>query len=267
MNVNQIFRDLAASILFATFLFSCNTEKPKTVRTENPETLQPIMVYSAASLTDVLSELIDSFESQHPVEIKTNMASSGTLARQIEQGGEPDVYISANKGWANYVDSLRGFFSGTKTVLAKNELVLIAPKNSPLQEADIDSTFNLVSALGKSRLSIGDPAHVPAGKYAGQSLQHYGWYDVLKGKALPAKDVRSALMVVEMEEAPLGIVFHTDAKKSNRIKILHTFPDTSHETIEYVGGVCKDNVFAKIFFEYLNADASEAIWTKHGFKK
>lgn len=250
-------------------LLSCGTGQQKEAKSEITSTKTPgsIMVFAAASLTDVLPEIIDSFEVRYGVDVKTNMASSGTLARQMEQGGEPDVYISASKRWADYVDSLGYYLAETKSAIVKNELVLIAPLNSEMEVAAIDSGLDFIQLLKDERLSMGDPAHVPAGKYAKQSLEYYEWYAKLGGKTLPAKDVRSALMVVEMEEAPLGIVYRTDARKSGKVKILNAFPEASHKPIVYMGGVCEDNAIARDFLEYVNSDATRSIWAKYGFKK
>ncbi len=259
---------LSLSMAFAyVFLaFSCRTGHQQD-NLPNSNGHQSIMVFAGASLTDVLSEIIDSFEVKYQIKVQMNMASSGTLARQIEQGAAPDIYISASKKWADYVDSLGYLLAGTKSAIAENELVLIAPLNSSLEVSEIDSTFDFMSLLGSERLSMGDPAHVPAGKYARQSLEYFGWYSSLQGKVLPAKDVRSALMVVEMGEVPLGIVYRTDALKSAKVKILNTFPVYSHKPIVYVGGVCKDNSTAKAFFNYVNSADTKAIWTKYGFEK
>jgi molybdate transport system substrate-binding protein len=248
------------------FLISCGTGQVKEAAYGEAGQHQPIMVFAGAGLTDVLSEIIDSFEILNPIKVQTNMASSGTLARQIEQGADPDIFISASTHWADYVDSLGYILPGTKVPIAKNELVLIAALNSSVKVAAIDSSLDFMSLLGKYRLSMGDPAHVPAGSYAKESLEYYGWFDKLEGKILPAKDVRSALMVVEFDEAPLGIVYHTDAQKSDKVIILGTFPETSHKPIVYVGGLCKENDMAKVFFEYLTGNASQTIWAKHGFK-
>lgn len=257
-----------AMITVFVMLFSCGTNPEKAVESVDIISVKPeIMVFSAASLTDVLGEIVDSFEVKYGAVVQTNMASSGTLARQIEQGGAPDVYISASKKWANYVDSLGFILPGFKGGIARNELVLIAPHNSSIEVGVIDSTLGFVSLLGTERLSMGDPAHVPAGKYAKQSLVYYGWFDKLKDKTLPAKDVRSALMVIEMEEAPLGVVYRTDARKSEKVKILNTFPENSHKPIVYVAGVCRDDETAKNFFAFLNSAETIAIWKKHGFKK
>ena len=233
---------------------------------ESAKTPDEITVFAAASLTNVLSELIDSFKVGKNINVITNMASSGTLARQIEQGGTPDLFISASKKWAEYVDSLGFIVKPYKENIALNDLVLVAPKESQLEAFSIDSTTDLAALLGGDRLSIGDPAHVPAGKYAKQSLSYFGWYDQLSDSYLPAKDVRSALMVVELGEAPLGIVYRTDAEESAKVKIVATFPEKSHKPIVYVSCLLKDNDSSKAFFEYIKSEQSAAVWKKYGFK-
>lgn len=263
--ITQIIK-LLIIILLISFFTSCQ----RGIRTNDVKkstTSSLVMVFAAASLTDVLTEVVDSFEVRYGVQVKTNMASSGTLARQIEQGEIPDIYISASEKWADYIDSLGFILQNNKTEIISNELVLIAPLNSTWDVISIDSSLNFISLLGSNRLSLGDPAHVPAGKYAKQSLEYYGWYDQLDDHILPAKDVRSALMVVEMEESPVGIVYRTDALKSDKVKILGIFPEKSHKPIVYVAGLCNDNKTAKDFFIYLKSNAIKPIWEKHGFKK
>lgn len=249
---------VAGLILFA----SCSGRK-NAKTSEEPTT--ELMVFAAASLTDVLTELVDSFESKYNAVITSNMASSGTLARQIEQGGTPDIFISANMKWADYVDSLDFVIQPYKEVIAKNDLVLIVPADSPLGETKIDSSLDILAILGENRLSMGDPQHVPAGQYAEESLKYFGWYELLDNKILPAKDVRSALMVVELRESPLGIVYRTDAQKSEKVKIIGTFPEESHKPIVYVSELCHDTDLGKAFFTYLKSDNAAIIWKKYGF--
>jgi len=262
MKTNFFNRIIALSLVAATIMMISCSGGAKKANTEAPT---EITVFAAASLTNVLAEVIDSFAVTNNVEVITNMASSGTLARQIEQGGTPDIYISASKKWANYVDSLGYVISPYKDEIALNDLVFVAPKESTTESFEVDSTFDLLSILNGNRLSIGDPAHVPAGKYAKQSLEYYGWYDKLCDSYLPAKDVRSALMVVELGEAPLGIVYRTDAEESAKVKIVGTFPAKSHKPIVYVSCLLKENTASKAFYEYLKSDASSAIWAKYGF--
>ncbi len=267
INSKRVFSTLILSGL-VWMLFSCGagdrTESSSESTALGPQ--QTIMVFAAASLSDVISEVIDSFELKYPVQVQTNLASSGTLARQTTQGGEPDLVLLASTKWADYLDSLGYIAEGSKISVARNELVLIAPRNSALEVSLIDSTLDFLSLLGKGRLSIGDPAHVPAGMYAQQALEYFGWYEGIKGRTLPARDARSALMMVEMEEAPLGIVYRTDAEKSTKIKILNAFPDNTHEPIVYVSGLCKDNPTSRAFLEYVKSHTTSSIWTKYGFK-
>lgn len=257
-------RIVALCLIVATVVMTSCSRGAKKTDTETPA---EITVFAAASLTNVLAELIDSFAVGNDVKIITNMASSGTLARQIEQGGTPELFISASKKWANYVDSLGYVISPYKDEIALNDLVFVAPKESSIEAFEVDSTLDLQSMLNGSRLSIGDPSHVPAGKYAKQSLDYYGWYEKLSYSYLPAKDVRSALMVVELGEAPLGIVYRTDAEESAKVKIVGTFPAKSHKPIVYVSCLLKANKASKAFYDYLKSDASSAIWAKYGFNK
>ena len=226
-----------------------------------------IMIFAAASLVDVLSELIDSFEVSHPVKVKVNLASSGTLARQIEQGGMPDVFISASKTWMRYVDSLGYVQKESVAEVAKNDLVLVAPAESAPEPLSIDSTLDFAALLGAGRLSIGDPEHVPAGKYAKEALDYFGWYAALTSKLLPAKDVRSALMVVEMGEVPAGIVYRTDALKSKKVTVIGIFPGHSHKPIVYVAGVCRKSDAGTSFFSYIASVTAEPVWARYGFRK
>ena len=257
---------IVVPILIIGLQFSCGSSGNKSGEDE-VKTKQQVMVFAAASLTDVMAVIVDSFEVNYNIKVKMNLASSGTLARQIEQGGNPDVYISASKRWANYVDSLGAVISGYKTEVAQNELVLVAPKKSNIKGIIIDRSLDIVSLLSSGRLSIGDPLHVPAGRYARQALEYYGWYSQLREKMLPAKDVRSALMVVEMGEAPIGIVYRTDALKSGKVKILAAFPEQSHKPIVYVAEVCANHKEAKEFYAYLSSAGTKEIWDKYGFKK
>jgi len=266
MNFN--IRRICLFLLIATSLnlfTSCNGGGKKSNESTAKDTPATLTVFAAASLTDVLSELVDTFEVKNKVSVTINMASSGTLARQIEQGGTPDIYISASKKWADYIDSLGFVIAPYKEVIAKNDLVLIAPKDSPLEPLIIDKELNILSLLGSNRLSMGDPSHVPAGRYARQSLDYFGWYKTLSEKMLPAKDVRSALMVVEMGEAPLGIVYRTDAQKSGNVKIIGTFPGDSHKPIVYVSAIITDSSLAEKFFKFLKTDEAKPIWNKYGF--
>nr|WP_319401958.1 molybdate ABC transporter substrate-binding protein [uncultured Carboxylicivirga sp.] len=259
MKKNIISR-IAPILILLLFISGCSGSKSKEKKDE-------VMVFAAASLTDVLAEVVELYQVEHQTKIKLNLASSGLLARQINQGGQADIFLSASKTWADYVDSLGVVKDGKRANIAQNELVLITPIASAFDNISINDSTDFIAMLGKSRLSIGDPSHVPAGRYAKQSLDYFNVYDGLKDHLLPSKDVRSALMMVELGEAPLGIVYRTDAMKSGRVKIIGTFPNESHKPIVYVAEVCNSTRNATEFFNFLHSDELQPVWQKYGFKK
>lgn len=242
-------------------LSSCRSEsKKERFKSEK------IVVFAAASLQNVLGELTAAYEEKYGASIQVNCASSGTLARQIEQGALPDIFLSAHKLWLSHLDSL-GFVKKTPAdTLAKNTLVLVAPKQSKIVPFDGGISSGLLSLLGKGRLSIGNPAYVPAGIYAKQALSHAGLYSSLEKRMLVSKDVRAALRNVELEETPLGIVYYTDAVQSKKVKTVATFPEESHEPIVYYQARCTDKKVAKHFYTWLQSATTKKILQAHGFQ-
>ncbi|MGQ1946837.1 molybdate ABC transporter substrate-binding protein [Geofilum sp. OHC36d9] len=242
------------------FLIGCGVSKHKAAS-------DSIVLFAGAGMTDVLSEMVDSFEVRNNVEFVTNWGSSGTLVRQMENGAKPDIFISASEKWADYADSIGMVVSSLKRLVARNAMVLIVPLKSDVQGVVVtDSVVDLPHLLGKGWLSMGDPGHVPAGQYAQQLLDYYGWSQLLKNQILPAKDVRSALMVVELGEARAGIVYKTDALKSEKVKIVTEFPEASHTPVHFVATVCIDKPENRRFFNFLFSDEAAIIWKKYGFK-
>ena len=196
------------SFIVLIFLFSCSGQ------TKQGET-EKIYVFAAASLSDVISEIVDSFKVDNDVDIKLNLAASGTLARQIEQGAQADVYLSANKSWMDYL--VQKSLVIDTAVFATNELVLIATPEDSLSVTNIAWLLNNT----EKKIAIGDPGYVPAGKYAQQVFDYYG-IDITH-KLFQTTDVRSVLMMVEMGEAGYGIVYKTDAVQSGKVNIVYTF--------------------------------------------
>lgn len=243
--------------MVSAFLFSaCESEKEE----------HTLTIFAAASLGDVLRELGKGFEQGKEVNLRFNFGSSGTLARQIAEGAQPDLYISANEKWAQYLQE-EGAFGGSKPErIAQNRLVMIAPQNLRLDDFGIDSSLNLPAILGEKKLSLGDPNHVPAGQYARQALQHFDLYKEAEPYILPGKDVRSALMVVELEEAALGVVYRTDALRSEKVHILAQFPQESHDGIYYYAGMCTERGLVKDFLSYLVSEEGKSIWERYGFE-
>ena len=225
-----------------------------------------LMIFCAASLTDVISEITSKYEKENNIKVKLNLASSGTLARQIEHGAAAAIYISANKKWLDYLNQKEMLVPDTEKKIAGNSLVLVAPADSKISPVYFTSNI-VLPKLFKGKLSIGDPNHVPAGSYAVQLLKKLGWEEELKPRFLPAKDVRSALMVVEFGEVEAGIVYKTDALKSKKVKIITEFPDSLYGPINYYITLIKGqkNENSLSLYNYIVSDETEIIWKKYGF--
>jgi molybdate transport system substrate-binding protein len=238
-------------IFLAALLISCSGKKKQD---EKPV----LYVFAAASLSDVITEIADSFEVAKNVDIKLNMAASGTLARQIEQGAEADVYLSANQSWMDYL--VEKNMSQASAIFASNELVLIS---SPGNNMEIQDVVSLLKETDK-KIATGDPGYVPAGKYAQQVFDYYQLD--LTSKLLQTNDVRSALMMVEMGEAGYGVVYKTDAIQSGKVHVIYTFPEQSHQPVSYFQVLVSQKPLAKEFYDYLYSPKAKTILGKYQFK-
>ncbi|WP_233380227.1 molybdate ABC transporter substrate-binding protein [Maribellus sp. CM-23] len=239
-------------------LASCGHKKTKEKR--------ELVVFCASSLTDVVSDICAEFEKETGREVKLNLASSGTLARQIDHGAAPSLFISANKKWLDYLDDLGKTIPGTSKKVAANKMVLVAPVNSEIEPFVFTPDVKLPEVF-KGRISIGDPQHVPAGAYAVQIFEKLNCEKELESRFLPAKDVRSALMVVELGEVEAGVVYKTDALKSAKVKILTEFPDSLHKPVNYYMAVVKgsENENSLQLYNYIVSEKALPVWEKYGF--
>lgn len=217
-----------------------------------------LYVFAAASLSDVITEIADSFSVGRNIDLKLNLAASGTLARQIEQGAESDVFLSADKSWTDYL--IERNLSKDARIFSSNDLVLIA---SPNDSVEIKDAVSLLKETEK-KIAIGDPGYVPAGKYAQQVFDYF--HLDMSSKLLPTNDVRSALMMVEMGEAAYGIVYKTDAIQSGKVHIVYTFPEESHQPVSYYQVLVSEKSLAKEFYDYLYSPKARAILGKYQFK-
>lgn len=224
-----------------------------------------VNLYAAASLTDALTELSTVYQKAHPdTVIKKSFAGSSTLAKQIENGASADVFISADNDWADYLGKRGLLVNESRKKLLSNDLVLIAPVASDVK-VTLEPAFNFTAAF-TGRLCTGDTASVPVGKYAKQALTHYGWWDKTSPRIVGTEDVRTALAFVERAECSLGIVYKTDAQLSKKVKVLATFPATSHAPIEYPGALTKNaGADAKAFWVFLQTDEAKVVFARYGF--
>jgi molybdate transport system substrate-binding protein len=244
---------LSTEIITGLILLAFSQCRPDTGKTD-------ITVFCAAGLTGVITELSDSFSVNRPVNVKMNIGSSGMLARQLKQGNYADIYISANRQWADFAYDLQLF--NAREELCHNSLVFICPLSSKFDSILFQdkTTPDL-----KGRFSMGDPVHVPAGQYAKEALTCMGWWDALEKFVLPAKDTRSALMPVELGECELGIAYYSDALASTKVKICGIVPDSCHSPIVFYALINRRaSPQAKEFYQMMINDNFEEIWIKHG---
>jgi molybdate transport system substrate-binding protein len=159
-------------------------------------------------------------------------ASSATLARQIEHGAPADLFVSASTEWMDHLEAYALVTPSSRQVLVGNSLVLVAHARdaAPL---DLAAEASLSERLGSGRLAVGDPAHVPAGRYAREALDALGLWAHVAARLAPAGDVRAALALVERGEAPLGVVYATDAEASDGVTVVASFPAESHSPVWY----------------------------------
>ena len=225
-----------------------------------------ITVFGAASLTNVLQDLGDGFTAQTSIPVRFSFAASSTLARQIESGAPADVFFSADGEWMDYLQERNLIQRASRHDVLGNRLVLIAPLDSQAK-LKIAADFPLLATLGPGKLSTGDPDSVPIGRYAKQALEHLGVWDSVANRILRADSVRSALAFVDRGEAPLGIVYETDALVDKNVRIVDTFPADTHPPIIYplaLTNLAKPD--AAKFIAYLRGPAGDTAFVHYGFK-
>jgi molybdate transport system substrate-binding protein len=224
-----------------------------------------VTVFSAASLTDALTAAGKSYETKTGKHIVFSFAASSVLARQIESSAGADIFLSADSDWMDYLDNKGLIAHATRLNLLGNHLSLIAPADLTIN-LKIAPHFDLAGALGNGRLAIADPDSVPAGKYGRAALTALGVWDQIADHLAPAENVRVALAYVARGEAPLGIVYTTDALSEPKVRIVDTFPDNTHAAIVYPAALTKDaKPGARGFLDFLSGPEATAIFVKDGF--
>lgn len=229
---------------------------------------QPLTVFAAASLTDAMKDISALWQQDGHPALRQSFASSSTLARQIEQGAPANLFASADEKWMDYLAEHKLIAADTRTSLLGNDLVLIVPATAPVKVA-IGPGFDIASLLGpKGRLATGDPAHVPVGIYAEQALRRLGVWDVVAPRLARTDDVRSALLLVERGEAPVGIVYGTDAAASKGVAVAGIFPSDSHDPVSYPFAVTKvgDTPDARALLGFITGAKAREVFASHGFK-
>ncbi|MBD2294893.1 molybdate ABC transporter substrate-binding protein [Anabaena sphaerica FACHB-251] len=223
-----------------------------------------LLVSAAASLQDALEEIKPLYQQTNPnIKITYNFGSSGALQQQIEQGAPVDVFISAAKRQVDALDQKNLLVPGSRSIIAKNRLVLVVPNNI----SGISSFYNLKDAKVK-KIAIGEPRSVPAGQYAQQVLEKLKLWEQIKSKLVYANNVRQVLASVESGNADAGLVYVTDAKISNQVKVVVAADEKYHSAIIYPLAILKRSKSvdaAKNFSQFLSSDKAKAVFKKYGF--
>jgi len=225
-----------------------------------------LTVFAAVSLQNALEEISAAQARAGGAPARLAFAASSTLARQIERGAPADVYVSADLAWMDYLAERGRIVEGSRVIVARNRLVLIAPaaQAAPLE---IKPGVPLLDRLGGGRLALGDPDHVPAGRYAKAALESLGLWASLAARLAPVENVRVALALVARGEVPLGIVYASDVVVEPGVRVVGTFAPGSHPPIVYPAALVTGGARAAAarYLAFLRSTAARAAFARQGF--
>jgi molybdate transport system substrate-binding protein len=249
-------RPLLGSVLALLLVAPGLAAAPGPVPAERPE----ILVFAAASLADALTELGKDYEGAGGGKVRFNFAGSNDLARQIENGAPAAVFLSANRAQVERLEKAGKVKAGESFPLLGNLLVVIAPSESapPLSGAR--------DLLRFPRLSLADPAAVPAGVYAKAWLEKAGIWAQIAPRVVPALDVRAALAAVAAGNIPAGIIYATDAATSGKVKVVYQVPtDATPDLRYYAAPVAPGSPAAAAFLAFLKGPKAREVFVRYGF--
>jgi molybdate transport system substrate-binding protein len=255
------FNRLVATLAVAAFAIALGG-LPSAVAQE-----KTLTVFAAASLKNALDDVNGAFaKAASNPKVVASYASSAVLIKQIENGAPADVLISADLKWMDYGVDKKVIKTNTRFNLLGNKLVLIAGKDSKIGKVDIRPGFDLAKLAGDGRIATGDVKSVPAGIYAKTALEKLGLWASVEGKLAMAENVRAALVLVGRGEAPLGIVYETDAKVDPNVKIVGAFPESSHEPVIYpAAATVKAKPEAARYLAFLRTPTAQVAFEHYGF--
>jgi molybdate transport system substrate-binding protein len=224
-----------------------------------------MLVFAAASLKTALDAIAADWQAGIGGRVTISYAASSTLAKQIENGAPAGLFISADQDWMDYLQNRKLIDPKTRIDLLGNSLVLIAPADSAAT-VTLTPGFPLAAMLGDGHLAMADPDAVPAGRYGKAALSALGAWPQVAGHIAAAENVRAALLLVARGEAPLGIVYRTDAAAESAVKIVAIFPPDSHPRIVYpMALTLAPSPEAPAFAAYLRGPAARRVFEAQGF--
>ena len=226
-----------------------------------------VTVFAAASLKEALDGQASRFESDTGNRVIVAYAGSNALAKQIEAGAPADVFISADLAWMDYLGQRKLLAPGSSINLLRNTLVLVAPSTSAVS-LKIAPGFDLRGALAGGKLAMANTESVPAGKYGKAALEALGVWSGVQDQVVQAENVRAALALVARGEAGFGIVYSTDARAEKGVRVVDTFPRSSHPPIVYPAAIIAghDAPAAAAFLGALRSASAKSIWERYGFQ-
>ena len=225
-----------------------------------------ITVFAAASMKNALDDVDAAYTKKSGVKVVASYDASSALMKQIEGGAPADVFVSADLNWMDYGSQKKLINDASRVNLLGNKLVLIAPKDSKIDNVTIGPGFDLAKLAGDGRIATGDVKAVPVGLYAKAALENLGVWAAVEPKMAMTSNVRAALVLVARGEAPLGIVYSTDAKVEPGVKIVGVFPDASHPPIIYpVAATVTAKPDAIPYLDFLRSQAAKTIFENYGF--
>jgi molybdate transport system substrate-binding protein len=247
--------------LVAAFMVLCGSASSPALAQD-----KSLVVFAAASMKNALDDIDAAFTAKTGVKVQASYAASSVLAKQIEQGAPADVFVSADTDWMDYATAKKNINEPTRVNLLGNSIVLIAPKDSGINNVTIAPGFDLAKLAGDGKIATGDVKAVPVGKYAKAALEKLGAWQAAEPKFAMADSVRAALTLVARSEAVLGIVYSTDAKVEPGVKIVGTFPADSHPPIIYpVAATTTAKAEAADYLAFLRSSAAKTVLEKYGF--
>ena len=224
-----------------------------------------MLVFAAASLKTALDRIAAAWRTETGEAATISYAASSTLAKQIENGAPAELFISADEDWMDYLQERQLIDPKTRIDLLGNRLVLIAPAATG-SSMKIAPGFPLAALLGDGRLAMADPGAVPAGRYGRAALEKLGVWSTVAHRIAAAENVRAALLLVARGEAPLGIVYQTDAAAEPLVRIVATFPPDSHPPIVYPMALTPTaGAEARELAAYLRGPAAGVLFEAQGF--
>lgn len=225
-----------------------------------------VTIFGAASVTNAMNELIATYKKETGKNVIASYASSGPLAKQIENGAPADIFISANMSWMDYLVEKGKIEEGTNAPYLANKLAFIAPVSSKTDKIEHLDGATVKKLIGSGKFAMGDPEHVPAGKYTKKALEGMGIWNDIEGQAARMQDVRATLAMVE-RAVPYGFVYFSDSAISDKVKVLALVDDSLTGKITYPMAIVKDKRTSEVeaFYNFLKTDYAAGVFLKYGF--